>query len=89
MVALQGVMSWVVDGIYVVYNAFWYCYLFGALLLIALAWGISRKSITVVQSIVLTLVELVFYVTWVINFIFDGYYTVRAFPPPQHLTAGN
>jgi hypothetical protein len=70
-------MSWGVDVIYVIYNSLWYSYFFGALLLIGLAWGISRKGMGWIEAGVFIAVEVVFYVTWVINFALEGYYVVR------------
>jgi hypothetical protein len=72
----KGVMSWGVDVIYVIYNSLWYSYFFGALLLIGLAWGISRKGMGWIEAGVFIAVEVVFYVTWVINFALEGYYVV-------------
>ena len=63
--------------VYVIYNSLWYAYLFGGLKLIGLAWGISRKGINWVEALIFGLVQIIFYVTWVINFSLEGYYVVR------------
>lgn len=71
-------MTWGIDVIYVIYNSLWYSYFFGGLLLIGLAWGISRKGMGWFEALIFCTVQIVFYVTWVINFALEGYYVVCA-----------
>ncbi|ELR16827.1 uncharacterized protein ACA1_383600 [Acanthamoeba castellanii str. Neff] len=72
----RGVMTWGIDVIYVIYNSLWYSYFFGGLLLVGLAWGISRKGMGWFEALIFCAVQIVFYITWVINFALEGYYAV-------------
>lgn len=69
-------MHWSMVVVYVIYNSLWYIYMFGALLLIALAWGISRTQVNMIEGIIFAAIQVIFYVTWVINFALEGYYVV-------------
>lgn len=67
--------------IYIIYNSLWYSYLFGGLILIGMAWGISRASLTWLEVIIIAVVEFVFYITWVINLALEGYFAVCSHDP--------
>jgi hypothetical protein len=72
----KGVISWFIVLIYAVFNGFWITYVFFVILMIALGYGITRKSITMAEAFFLGIILVCHYIAMVLNYGLEGVFVL-------------